>query len=99
MQESSFGSGDKRDQRGDVFRLADARGLGGGDHLALSRGEIGTARCREGFEALMNGDDHVVAGSFKNTVQAAAGKIIPERVGAAAHAKMSEPGSGDNGAG
>jgi len=54
---------------------------------------------REGFDALMNGEDHVVAGSFRNKVQAAAGKVMPERVGAAAHARLSEPGSGDDGGG
>src|SRR3954454_5013305 len=46
---------------------------------------------REGLGALMNGEDHVVARSFRNKVQAAAGKVMPERVGAAAHARLSEP--------
>ncbi|MBV9950755.1 MAG: SDR family NAD(P)-dependent oxidoreductase [Acidimicrobiia bacterium] len=46
---------------------------------------------REGFEALMAGDDHVVAGSFKNKVQAGMAKVLPERATAAAHAPMSRP--------
>jgi short-subunit dehydrogenase len=47
----------------------------------------------QGFKALMNGDDHVVAGSFKNKLQAAAGYALPDPLVAKAHAGMSEPGS------
>jgi short-subunit dehydrogenase len=46
---------------------------------------------REGFEALMAGVDHVVAGSFKNKVQAGLAKVMPERATAAAHAPLSRP--------
>jgi len=49
---------------------------------------------RQGFEALMRGDDHVVAGSFKNKVQAVAGKVVPDTVKAEMHRRMAEPGSG-----
>ncbi|HEY7134151.1 MAG TPA: hypothetical protein VIB48_03720 [Acidimicrobiia bacterium] len=49
---------------------------------------------REGFEAMMAGKDHIVAGSFKNRNQVAAGPVLPDTVTAAAHGKMSEPGSG-----
>jgi len=48
---------------------------------------------RQGFEALMAGKDHVVAGSFKNKVQAAAAKVTPEQVKAKAQGKLSKPGS------
>ncbi|HWC97251.1 MAG TPA: SDR family NAD(P)-dependent oxidoreductase [Candidatus Sulfopaludibacter sp.] len=48
---------------------------------------------RQGFEALMAGKDHVVAGSFKNKVEAVAGHALPDPVVAAQHRKMSEPGS------
>jgi short-subunit dehydrogenase len=48
---------------------------------------------KEGFEALMAGKDHVVAGSFKNKLQAAASYVLPDPAVAAAHAKMSKPGS------
>ncbi len=37
---------------------------------------------QDGFDALMAGKDHVVAGSFKNKVQSVMGKILPEAVGA-----------------
>ncbi len=48
---------------------------------------------REGFEALMAGKDHVVAGSFKNKAQAAAGHALPDPLVANMHRQMSEPGS------
>jgi short-subunit dehydrogenase len=48
----------------------------------------------QGFAALMAGDDHVVTGSPKNTLQAGAAKVLPEKVSAAMHGKMTEPGSG-----
>ncbi|HST82660.1 MAG TPA: SDR family NAD(P)-dependent oxidoreductase [Kineosporiaceae bacterium] len=54
-----------------------------------------TEVARQGFEALMKGADQVVAGSFKNKVMASA-KGLPEKTKAAAHAKLSEPGSADN---
>jgi short-subunit dehydrogenase len=47
-----------------------------------------------GFEALMAGKDHVVAGSAKNKVQAAAGRLLPETAKAKVQASQTEPGSG-----
>lgn len=49
---------------------------------------------REGIEALMAGKDHVVAGSMKNKVQAASGRVLPETAKAAMQGRMTEPGSG-----
>jgi uncharacterized protein len=48
---------------------------------------------RDGLDALFSGKDHVVAGSFKNKLQAAAGYALPDPAVAAAHAGMSKPGS------
>ena len=48
---------------------------------------------KEGFEALMAGKDHVVAGSFKNKLQSLAGDVLPDAAVAQAHSKMSKPGS------
>ena len=48
---------------------------------------------KEGFEALMEGKDHVIAGSLKNKLQAAAGYALPDPLVAKAHASMSAPGS------
>lgn len=50
----------------------------------------------EGFEALMRGKDHVVAGSLKNKLMAGAAKILPEATKAQAHRRMSEPGSAED---
>ena len=49
---------------------------------------------KDGFEALMAGKDHVVAGSFKNKVQSVLAQVTPETAKAQAHRKMAEPGSG-----
>jgi uncharacterized protein len=48
----------------------------------------------DGFEALMAGKDHVVAGSVKNRAMAAGSTVSPDRAAAAGMAKMAEPGSG-----
>ena len=48
---------------------------------------------RQGFEALMAGDDKVIAGSFSNKVQGAMSNILPDTATAQAHRKLSEPGS------
>jgi short-subunit dehydrogenase len=49
---------------------------------------------KTGFEALMSGDDHVVAGSVKNKVQATIAHVLPDTVTAETHRKQAEPGSG-----
>lgn len=51
---------------------------------------------QQGFEALMKGDDHVVAGSLKNKVQAIAGRVAPDPVKAKMMRSMTEPGSADS---
>ena len=53
---------------------------------------------RDGFEALMAGEDKVIAGSFKNKLQGGLGaRILPETVKAEIHRKMAEPGSASEG--
>ena len=47
---------------------------------------------RDGFEALMAGKDHVVAGSVRNRVQAGMAKVLPETVAAAMHGRQAKPG-------
>ena len=61
--------------------------------LGVSEKDDAGEVAREGFEALMAGKDHVVAGSFKNKVQAAAGHVLPDPAVAQMHRKQSEPGS------
>jgi short-subunit dehydrogenase len=50
---------------------------------------------RAGFQALMAGKDHVVAGSLKNKVLAGSGKVLPQTAAAQLHRKLNEPGSGE----
>lgn len=50
---------------------------------------------RDGFDAMIAGKDHVVAGAFKNKVQAVMSEVTPEPMKAAQHAKLTEPGSGE----
>jgi uncharacterized protein len=45
----------------------------------------------EGFQAMMAGKDHVVAGSSKNKAQVAAGRVLPEKAKAAMHAAQTRP--------
>jgi short-subunit dehydrogenase len=47
---------------------------------------------RDGWEALMRGDAHIVSG-WKNKIQAAAAHVTPAAVLAEQHRKMAEPGS------
>jgi short-subunit dehydrogenase len=48
---------------------------------------------RDGYEAMMAGKDHVVAGSFKNKVQSTIAQILPETTKAEMHRRVGEPGS------
>lgn len=49
---------------------------------------------RQGFDALMAGKDHVVAGSFKNKLFSTFGKLLPQKASGVIHRGMSEPGTG-----
>lgn len=52
---------------------------------------------RQGFEALMAGDERVVAASLASKVMGKVGRVIPDSVKAATHSNLSEPGSGEEG--
>jgi short-subunit dehydrogenase len=67
----------------------------GADDTKLGAGEKDDPAevAKDGFEALMAGKDHVVAGSFKNKLMAAAGYALPDPIVARAHAAQSAPGS------
>jgi len=49
---------------------------------------------RDGFEALMKGKDHVVAGSWKNKLQVAASQVLADKAIARIQGPMAKPGSG-----
>jgi short-subunit dehydrogenase len=48
---------------------------------------------REGFEALMDGKEQVVAGSLTTKIMGRSGRFVPDSVKAEMHRKMAEPGS------
>jgi short-subunit dehydrogenase len=50
---------------------------------------------KDGFEALMKGKDHVVAGSFSNKVQAGVASVTPDSAVASQLQGMTKPGSGE----
>jgi short-subunit dehydrogenase len=50
---------------------------------------------RDGFEALMAGDERVVSSSLSTKLQGRAGRLMPDSAKAEMHRKMAEPGSGD----
>ena len=50
---------------------------------------------KQGFDALMAGDRKIIAGSVTTKAQGVAGKVLPDKLKAAAHRQMAEPGSGE----
>jgi uncharacterized protein len=50
---------------------------------------------KQGFDALMEGEDKLVAGSAKTKVQGAMNKVLPDKLKSAAHRQMAEPKSDD----
>jgi len=54
---------------------------------------------KQGFDALMAGKDHVIAGSFTTKAMAAMAKVLPDTVNAQQHRAMAEPGSAGEEAG
>lgn len=49
---------------------------------------------QQGFDAMMKGEDHVYAASWKTKIQGELGRFIPESVKGAMHKKMMEPKTG-----
>ncbi len=76
----------------DFFRRADME-----DTSVASGEKADPAKvARQGFEALMAGDDHVVGGGLKTKLQSAVANVLPETVKAEQHRQMAEPGSADD---
>jgi short-subunit dehydrogenase len=50
---------------------------------------------KQGYEALLKGESKLVAGSLMTKAQGVANKVLPDRLKAAAHRQMAEPGSGE----
>lgn len=51
---------------------------------------------RDGFEALMAGEERVVSHSVRTRLQGRASRVMPDRVKAAIHRRMAEPGGGED---
>jgi short-subunit dehydrogenase len=51
---------------------------------------------RDGFEALMKGDERVVSASLSTKAQGRFSRVMPDSVKAGMHRRMAEPGSGDD---
>jgi short-subunit dehydrogenase len=51
---------------------------------------------RDGFEALMAGDERVVSASLSTKLQGRAGRLMPDSAKAALHRRMAEPGSDED---
>jgi uncharacterized protein len=51
---------------------------------------------RDGFEALMAGEERVVSHSLSTKAQGRGSRLLPDSVKAAMHRRMAEPGSGEN---
>src|SRR5688500_5310348 len=50
---------------------------------------------RDGFEAMMRGDERVVSASLSTKLQGRFSRVLPDRAKAAMHRRMAEPGTGD----
>jgi short-subunit dehydrogenase len=50
---------------------------------------------KDGFEAVMAGKDHVIAGSVRNKAQVAGSRVLPEKARAAMQAAQTRPQSDD----
>jgi uncharacterized protein len=50
---------------------------------------------RDGFQALMNGEERVVSHSLKTKIQGVGSRVLPDSVKAEMHRKMAEPGSAE----
>jgi short-subunit dehydrogenase len=48
---------------------------------------------RHGYDAMMAGEERVIAGSLSTKVQGHASRFIPDKVKAKMHRQMAEPGS------
>jgi short-subunit dehydrogenase len=61
--------------------------------IAQTKKDDPAAVARDGFEALMHGDDKKIAHSIKSKAQGVMGKLLPDRMNAGMQRGMNEPGS------
>lgn len=75
----------------DFFRRADMLDTNVGQGTKDDPAQV----AKQGFEALMDAEEKVVAGSLKTKAQGVANKVLPDKLKAGMHRKMAEPGSGE----
>jgi short-subunit dehydrogenase len=75
----------------DFFRRADMLDTSVGQQAKDDPARVAA----QGFQALMAGRDKLVAGSWSTKAQGIANRVLPDKLKAAAHRRMAEPGSGD----
>lgn len=73
----------------DFFHRADMEDT----QVGISKKDSAAQVAEQGYKALMNGEDMVVAGSMMNKVQTAMAKVMPQSVAAKMHGRMSKPNS------
>jgi short-subunit dehydrogenase len=79
--------------RTNFFKRADMTDTRAGGNESMQDDPAKVAE--QGFKALMNGEEKVVAGNPGNKLMAAAARVTPDAVKAASHKLLSKPGSGD----
>jgi short-subunit dehydrogenase len=76
------------------FRRADMLDTRAGSNEKLQDDPAKVAE--QGFQAMMDGEEKVVAGSPMNKVMSAMGRVTPDPVKSKVHTALSEPGSGES---
>lgn len=64
-------------------------------HVGQAQKDDPAQVAKQGFDALMSGEGKIIAGSATTKVQGIASKVLPDKLKAAAHRQMAEPGSGE----
>jgi short-subunit dehydrogenase len=63
--------------------------------MGASKKDDPTDVAREGFEAMMNGEERVISSSLAAKAQGIGGRLVPDSVKAKLHGNLAEPGSAD----
>jgi len=64
-------------------------------HVGQAQKDDPAQVAKQGFDALMSGEGKIIAGSATTKVQGIASKVLPDKLKAATHRQMAEPGSGE----
>lgn len=64
-------------------------------HVGQAQKDDPAQVAKQGFDALMSDEGKIIAGSATTKVQGIASKVLPDKLKAATHRQMAEPGSGE----